>query len=65
MHAVLIFTAIHLFQLIYDVKDGGASLDLITLHADRMSQTEKAKFSKMGVNVPSMMLDCFVMCNFL
>ena len=42
-------------QLIYDIKDGGASLDLITLHADKMTQAERTKFIKIGVNVPSMM----------
>ena len=53
--AVLVTPAPPPLQLIYDIKDGGASLDLITLHADKMTQAERTKFTKIGVIVPSMM----------
>lgn len=39
------------FQLIYDFKDGGGSLDLISLHADKISQADRAKFINIGVNI--------------
>lgn len=42
-------------QLIYQIKDQGGSIDLITLHQEKMSQTEVANFTKLGVNIPSMM----------
>ena len=38
-------------QLIYDMS----SIDLITLHADKLSSGDRAKFTKIGVKVPSMM----------
>ena len=40
-----------LSQLIYDMS----SIDLITLHADKLSSVELEKFTKIGVKVPSMM----------
>ena len=43
-----------LFQLIYDFKDGGGSLGLISLHPDQLSEEDKLKFKKIGVNIPSM-----------
>ena len=42
-------------QLIYDIRDGGGSLDLITLHADKVLQVDRDKFKNIGVNIPSMM----------
>ena len=45
---------IHVFQLIYDIKDGGGSFGLITLNAGMVSQADRDKFSKIGVNVPHM-----------
>ena len=41
-------------QLIYDFKDGGASLGLITLHPEKLPEADKAKFSRIGVKIPSM-----------
>lgn len=41
-------------QLIYDFKDGGASLGLISLHPSQLREAEKAKFRKIGVKIPSM-----------
>ena len=43
-----------LFQLIYDFKDGGGSLGLISLHPDQLPEEDKLKFKKIGVNIPSM-----------
>ncbi len=48
MHVFLIV------QLIYDFKDGGSSLGLISLHPDKLKEADTAKFKKIGVNVPSM-----------
>ena len=42
-------------QLIYDFKDGGSSLGLISLHPDKLKEGDTAKFKEIGVNVPSMM----------
>ena len=41
-------------QLIYDFKDGGGSLDLISLFPDEIPMDEKAKFVRIGVEIPSM-----------
>eukprot|EP00731_Ephydatia_muelleri_P026853 Em0018g953a len=38
-------------QLIYDMS----SIDLITLHADKLSAADRTKFTKIGVKVPTMM----------
>ena len=43
-----------LSQLIYDFKDGGASLGLISLHPDQLPEEDKLKFEKIGVSIPSM-----------
>jgi len=41
-------------QLIYDFKDGGASLGLISLHPDQLPDEDKRRFKNIGVKVPSM-----------
>lgn len=40
-------------QLIYDFKDGGGSLGLISLHPEKLSEEDKQKFLKIGVSIPS------------
>jgi len=40
--------------LIYDFKDGGGSLGLISLLPDEIPEEDKLKFSKIGVEIPSM-----------
>ncbi len=45
---------LHPIQLIYDFKDGGGSLDLISLLPDELSKQDKVKFSKIGVQISSM-----------
>lgn len=42
-------------QLIYDFKDGGGSLGLISLHPEKLNDSDKRKFEKIGVDIPSMM----------
>ena len=42
-------------QLVYDFKDGGGSIGLMSLHPDQISNEEKDKFRKMGVQMPSML----------
>ena len=44
-----------LLQLIYDFKDGGASLGLISLHPEKLSEEDKMKLKKIGVKIPSKM----------
>jgi len=39
--------------LIYDFKDGGGSLGLISLHPDAIPKEDKSKFEKIGVEIPS------------
>jgi len=41
-------------QLIYDFKDGGGSLGLISFLPDEISEEDKFKFLKIGVEIPSM-----------
>ena len=41
-------------QLVYDFKDGGGSLGLISLHPDKLLDQDKMKFKKIGVKIPSM-----------
>ena len=41
-------------QLIYDFKDGEASLGLISLHPEKLLEKDKMKFKKIGVKIPSM-----------
>ena len=42
-------------QLIYDFSDGGASLGLISLLPDDPNlQADKDKFTKIGVEIPSL-----------
>lgn len=41
-------------QLIYDFKEGGASLGLISLHPDQLPPKDKLRFQRIGVNIPSM-----------
>lgn len=43
-------------QLIYDFKDKGSSIGLITLHPDEIPHIDKEQFLKMGVEIPSMRL---------
>ena len=46
---------IYLFmQLIYDFKDYGASLGLISTLPDEIPEEDTAKFTKIGVQIPSM-----------
>jgi len=40
--------------LIYDFKDGGGSLGLISLLPDEIPEEDKSKFLKIGVEIPSM-----------
>ena len=42
-------------QLVYDFKDGGGTLGLLSLHPDLIDKEEIEKFKKIGVNIPSMM----------
>ena len=42
-----------LFQLIYDFKDGGGSLGLISLLPDDIPEDVKSKFLRIGVDIPS------------
>lgn len=47
----------HLFcplQLIYDFKDGGGSLGLISLNPNGIPKEDISEFSKIGVEIPSM-----------
>lgn len=41
-------------QLIYDFKDGGGSFGLISLHPEKLSEQDRMKFKKIGVEIPSM-----------
>ncbi len=41
-------------QLIYDFRDGGASLGLISLHPDQLRGEDKVRFKRIGVEIPSM-----------
>jgi len=41
-------------QLIYDFKDGGSTLGLISLHPESLPEHDKMKFKKIGVIIPSM-----------
>ena len=40
--------------MIYDFKDGGGSLGLISLLPDEIPEEDKFKFLKIGVEIPSM-----------
>ena len=40
--------------MIYDFKDGGGSLGLISLLPDEIPEEDKSKFLKIGVEIPSM-----------
>ena len=42
------------FQLIYDYKDRGASFGLISLHPEKLPESEKETFRKIGIKIPSM-----------
>lgn len=42
-------------QLIYDFKDGGASIGLISLNPGQMEEEEKDKFERIGIKIPSKM----------
>ena len=42
------------FQLIYDYKDRGASVGLISLHPEKLPELEKETFRKIGIKIPSM-----------
>ena len=48
------YACCYILQLIYDFKDGGCSLDLVSLLPDELSEQDKMKFSKIGVRTPSM-----------
>ena len=41
-------------QLIYDFKDGGGSLGLISLFPDELLREHRQRFTKIGVETPSM-----------
>ncbi len=41
-------------QLIYDFKDGGGSLGLISLLPDELPREDRERFIKIGVETPSM-----------
>jgi len=43
-----------LLQLIYDYKDMGASFGLISLHPEKLLESEKIFFKKIGIKIPSM-----------
>ena len=42
-------------QLIYDFKDGGGSLGVLSLNPDQLDKEEKENFTKLGIDIPSMM----------
>ena len=42
-------------QLIYDFKDGGGTFGLMSLHPDKISDEDKKRFKKIGVQMPSML----------
>lgn len=42
-------------QLIYDFKDGGASIGLISLNPSDIKDEDKEKFEKIGIKIPSKM----------
>ena len=42
-------------QLIYDFKDGGGSIGLMSLHPDKIPKDDMEKFRKIGVEMPSML----------
>ena len=52
--AELIRHSFLLLQLIYDFKDGGGSLGLISLLPDKIPEDDKSRFLKIGVEIPSM-----------
>ena len=41
-------------QLIYDFKDGGASLGLISLHPEKLPEEDTINFRNIGIKIPSM-----------
>ena len=53
----MFYILVHIYiQLIYDFKDKGSSIGLITLLPDDIPPEDKEQFSKMGVEIPSMKL---------
>ena len=46
---------LYLFQLIYDFKDKGGTLALMSLHPDEIPSEDVEKFERIGVEIPSMM----------
>lgn len=44
-----------LSQLIYDFKDGGGSVGLMSLHPDQIAKDDVEKYKKIGVQIPSML----------
>ncbi len=55
MHiSCVIHFSVSLSQMIYDYKDCGASFGLISLHPDKLPESEKETFRKIGIELPSM-----------
>ena len=42
-------------QLIYDFKDGGGTLGVLSLNPGQLHEEEKEQFTKLGIQIPSMM----------
>lgn len=51
--SLLICTLAFTLQLIYDYKDHGGSLGLISLHPHKLEKSDKEAFEAIGVRMPS------------
>ena len=45
-------------QLIYEVKDGSGSIQLLTLYPEQLNENMTKKFEALGIEIPNMKYVC-------